>query len=386
MQFRDITGHKDEIKKLTALVDSGKIPHALLLHGPSGVGKTAVARAFVQYIGCTDRRDGDSCGRCPACLQTARLNNPDVHYIYPVVKGDFSVQLSANFIDEWKEYIEKYPYMPTEQWLEMINAGNSRPSILVPESEEIIRQASLSSYGDGLKTFFVWLPEKLNPAAANKLLKVIEEPFDDTLFVLVSNNPGEIISTIRSRLQDVEFKPLADADISGYLMTRGKSAEEAASLARIARGNMNKAFMLMENDGEMAQFRSDFIAVMRACYARKMTELRSYAETFAAYGREKSMRLLDYFARMIRESFISNLRCAPLESMTPEEKAFVAKFGPFINSANVEDMAREVDRAREDISRNANQKIVWFDLFIEFTRLIRTKGVKQASNSQEIHN
>ena len=379
MRFGDITGHGEELRKLAAMADGGRLPHALLLHGPSGVGKMMAARAFVQYLYCTDRRGGDSCGRCPNCLQTAKLNNPDVHFVYPIVKGKTPPRnLSADLADEWKEFLERYPYMSPEAWLDIIDAGNSRPMIHVTESEELLRLSTLSAYGDSYKVFVIWLPEKMNADAANRLLKVIEEPFSDTLFVLVSNNAGEILPTVRSRLQNVEFKPLPDEDIVAYFCRGGVPYEEALSLARIAGGNMNRASALIAEDGgETASFTDAFMGVMRAAYARKMVELKAFADTFAGWGREKSLRLLDYFARMVRESFISNLHCPALEAMTPKEKQFVERFGPYINAANVEELSEQIDRAREDISRNANQKIVWFDFLIELTRLIRTKGMKK---------
>lgn len=375
MQFKEIVGHKQEIEKLVNMADSGKVPHAMLFHGPSGIGKTAAARAFIQYINCDNPSGGDSCGKCAACLQTSKLNNPDVHYTFPIVKnGSSDLKLSEEYSEEWAGYLKEYPYMWPEKWNEAIKAGNSQPIIYVSESAEIMRLSSLSAYGKGYKIFLIWQPEKLQPAAANKLLKIIEEPFSDTIFIFISNNPGGIMPTIRSRLQGIEFRRLPEEEILKYLSLNGKSGDEALSIARIARGDMNKASMLMQSAGEYQEFALMFISVMRACYARKMPELRDYAEKFAGYGREKSMRLLDYFARMLRESFISNLSCDKLEAMTTGEKNFVARFGPFINAANIEEMVKETDRAREDISRNANQKIVWFDYMIELTRLIRTKN------------
>lgn len=375
MRFNEIIGHKAAVQKLRGMVDSGKIPHALLLHGPSGIGKMTVVRAFVQYLCCTGRQDGDSCGKCPACLQTSKLNNPDLHFIYPVLKrSNPSRGVSSDYWEEWKEYVSNHPFMPPEQWLESLDAGNSRPMIYVGESEEIVRLSSMSAYGNGFKIFVIWLPEKMNAEAANKLLKVIEEPYNDTLFILVSNNPAELIPTVRSRLQSVELCQLAESDIADFLMSRGTSPQEAATLAKIAGGNINKASQLILESGESSQFNADFIGVMRAAYARKMPELKNYSDKFAAYGREKCLRLLEHFGRMVRESFISNLKCPQLESMTTEEKQFVNKFGPFINAANVEDLSEEISRAYEDISRNANQKIVWFDLMIEITRLIRTRN------------
>lgn len=370
MKFADITGHKEAIGKLKGMVDSGKLPHALLLHGPVGVGKGRVALALLQYIYCESRTGGDSCGKCPACLQSQKLNNPDIHYVFPIVKKD-KLLISADYIEEWKEFLKISPYFSQEIWLDVINAGNSRPMIHVTESEEMLRVANLSAYGSGYKAFMVWLPEKMNAEAANRLLKLIEEPFEDTLFIFISNNPGEILPTVRSRLQGVEFKALTDMEVTTSLELKGVAHDEALSAAHISAGNMNKALALVSEEGETKEFISGFISVMRGAYSRNMPELRRLADLFAGYGREKSLRLLDYFGRMVRESFISNLKTQGLTAMMPEEQAFVAKFGPFVNAANVEEISRQIDRAREDISRNANQKIVWFDFMIEITRLIR---------------
>ena len=375
MQFREIVGHKREIERLVSMVDKAQIPHALLLFGQSGIGKMNVARALTQYMFCLDRRDGDSCGKCPNCLQTSKLNNPDIHYVFPIIKKD-KTDTSDDFMEEWKEFTEAYPYSSPEGWLKILNAGNSRPLIHVTESEQLIRKSTLSSYGDKYKVFVVWLPEKMNAEAANRLLKLVEEPFEDTFFIFVSNSPSEILPTILSRLQSVEFKALSNQDIKSFLIGKGKSQEEADSLLKLIKGNMNQALQLINENGEMVEFAKAFIEVMRAAYSRKMTNLRDLSESFAAYGREKSIRFLEYFTRMFRESFISNLRIESIEAMTMEEKSFVNKFGPFINEANIEELVMHAARAREDISRNANQKIVWFDFFIELTRLIRTKGIK----------
>lgn len=375
MRFADITGHKSLTHRLANLADSGQLPHALLLHGPSGIGKTNTARAFIQYICCTDRKDGDSCGKCAACIQNAALNNPDVHFVYPIVKKDKPAKnLSEDYIEEWKEFLTEHPFMPEQQWQLALEAGNTSPQIYVTQSVELLRQASLSSYGKGYKFFVVWLPEKLNAEAANRLLKMIEEPFEDTLFIMISNNPGEILGTIRSRLQSIEFQPLTESEIVDFAVGKGKSQEEGEYIARIARGNMNKAASLIEEGGELNEFNEIFIKVMRGAYARKMWDLKDLSDHLASFSREKASRILDYFARMIRESFISNLKCRPLQSMTPGEEKFVGNFGPFVNAANVEELLRETDRSREDIMRNANQKIVWFDYLINLTKLIRTKN------------
>lgn len=372
MRFSDIAGLEQEKRRLREMVDSGKIPHAILLHGKEGIGKTMLARALVQYINCKDRRDGDSCGHCPSCLQTMNLNHPDVHFVYPVTKKKSSSPVSKDYIEEWRTMLENYPFMQPEKWLETISAGNTQPVIYVTESEEIVRISSLTTYSSEYKIFLIWQPEKMNQEAANKLLKVIEEPFSDTLFILVSNEESKLLPTVRSRLQGIKVMPQTDVEIAGWLASKHNLPEkECLRIARIADGNPVKAEELVRNEGEIKEFTNYFIETTRNAYARKVDELRNLSEKFAALGREKSMRLLHYFSRMVRENFIFNLKVESLTAMTREEEAFSLRFSPFINYRNIEEISNEIDRAISDVGRNANQKIVWFDLMLRLMVLLR---------------
>lgn len=290
MKFSDIAGHKETIDALRSTVDSGRIPHAILLSGISGIGKFRLARAFAQYVHCRHRHDGDSCGVCPSCLQHQKHNNPDLHFIYPVVKRD-GAQVSTDFIDQWKTMLSEWSYMPPEKWNEIIQAGNSQPAIFVNESEDIISRVSLSAYQENYKIFLIWLPEKLRPEAANKLLKVIEEPFEDTLFILVSNDDSRLLPTIFSRTQRFNMRPLADSDISDHLMlNRGIDPAIAEAAARIAEGSMGKAEQLACHPDEIMEFSALFKETMRMAYALKARELRIISESCASMGREKLIR------------------------------------------------------------------------------------------------
>lgn len=371
MKFQDITGHKDIIASLRGVVDSGKIPHAFLFSGISGIGKMRVARALAQYIHCRNPKDGDSCGVCPSCLQHQKFNNPDLHFSYPIVKKKDGPQISKDMIDSWKEMLTLHSYMPPEKWNELIKAGNSQPSIYVTESEDIISRASLSAFQEDFKIFIMWLPEKLRPEAANKLLKIIEEPFEDTIFILVSNNDSKILPTILSRTQRYNFKPIPEDDLRQNLMSSGIEAEMAEDAARISGGSLQKADEISCHPEELLEFSDIFKNIMRAAYALKAKTLKELSETCASFGREKLLRFLDYCARMIRENYIYNYGLPSLVLMTKEEESFSSRFSPFIHDGNVEQLSEEIARASRDIERNGNSKIVMFDLMLLISRLVR---------------
>lgn len=383
MKFKDITGHSEIIEALRATVDSGKIPHAFLFNGISGIGKHRTARALAQYIHCKNRKDGDSCGVCPSCLQHQKHNNPDLHYVYPVIKKD-GVQISKDMIEPWREMLDEYSYMAPEKWNELLKAGNSQPSIYVFESDEIISRASLSAYQEDFKIFIIWLPEKLRPEAANKLLKIIEEPFEDTIFILVSNNDSKILPTILSRTQRFNFKPLSEEDIRKLLVSKGVEGEMAKDAAHIANGSLQKADEFACHPEELMEFSNIFKDMMRAAYALKAKNLKEISELISGFGREKLIRYLDYSARMIRENYIYNLGIPSIVLMSREEEDFSKKFSPFVHDGNVERIIEEISKATRDIERNGNSKIVTFDLMLYLSRLLRMPKMTTLPGIEEV--
>lgn len=372
MKFADIAGHADTIDALRRMADSGKIPHAILLSGISGIGKFRLARAFAQYVHCSNHRNGDSCGSCPSCLQHQKLNNPDLHFIYPVVKRDGS-SISLDFIDPWKQMISDWSYMPPEKWSELLQAGNSQPAIFVNESEYIVSRASLSAFQEDYKIFLIWLPEKLRIEAANKLLKIIEEPFEDTIFILVSNDDSKLLPTIFSRTQRFNLRPLSADDIASHLSAaKGVDMDLARAASRIAEGSLAKAETLACHPDEILEFSDLFKDSMRMAYALKAQALKKISEKCAAMGREKLLRFLSYCSRMVRENFIYNMKMPQISLMTPDEEQFSFRFSPFIHEGNVEGLSAEISRAANDIERNANAKIVMFDLLLLISQGVRT--------------
>ena len=298
-----------------------------------------------------------------------------MHFVYPIVKSKQKHQLvSTDMADAWRNFLSCGNYASWQRWLDIIDAGNSRPGIYVEESAEILRKLNISNFSARYKVMVVWLPEKLQGEAANKLLKIIEEPFDDTKFIFVSNDPASILPTILSRLQRVAVTRLSNDEIAAILVdTRGVDPQAAVQLAYISDGNACTALDAVETAGEFDEFMELFQDIMRKAYMRDVKALRDNGDTVAAMGREKSLRFLAYCARMVRENFIYNLGRQDLVRLTGAEARFSSRFAPFINAANADDMMRLFDEAAADISRNANAKIVMFDTLLHLIVLILRK-------------
>lgn len=369
MKFSDIIGHNSTISALRDLVDADRIPHAILIGGPSGIGKMRLARALISYIYCIDRHDGDSCGKCPACIQTEHFNNPDVHYIFP--RTGAASKSTESFLPQWFDFLDSSSFMPPEGWAARIESGNTVPVIYRSDADEISRTASLSSYAYRYKTYVIWLPERMQPQCANALLKLLEEPYPDTIFILVSNEPDKLLPTIFSRTQRFNLKPLSEDDISRMLSGAGLPIPEAVEVSRLAEGSMLKAIDIAGEGGEINEFSSYYIQMMRLAYTRNAASLRMMSEAIAALGREKTGRFLAYCARMTRESFICNLHNPQLNVMTKTETDFNARFSPFVNHKNVERIMSEIERAHTDVLRNGNGKLVLFDFMLKLMMQLR---------------
>lgn len=375
MRFSDIPGHDKVKANLRALVDSDQIPHAVLLSGPSGSGKMMLARAYAQYLHCQSPVGAEPCGRCDNCRLHENLSHPDLHFIYPIVKSEKLKRfVSADLSEQWLKMIARYPAMPYEKWLEIIEAGNSQPLIYVDEADSIVNADAYPPYKARYKIFLIWLPERMNVEAANKLLKVIEEPSDGTLFILVSDNDLQLLPTIFSRVQRFNAGRLSDSEVAQYLSTKfNYNPYEAERLAAICNGSLIAADEFGTHTGENEEFLALYQDIMRSAYAKRVARLKALSDKMHGFGREKIRRFLQYMARMVRENFIYNIRQPLLTTMTREEEAFSTKFSPFIDYHNVEDFAGETDNALRDIERNGNPKLILFDYFIHIIILLHRK-------------
>ena len=373
MKFSDIIAHDSAKRRLKSFVDSDRIPHAILIEGPEGIGKFALARAFAQYVHCENPHNGDSCGRCPSCIQHQSFNHIDTHFIFPVVKRKGrTTAISDDYIEEWREFLSENPYMDFEKWLEALDNINAQPQIYVDESADLIHKLNFTSHKAKYKIVLLWLPERMKIECANKLLKLIEEPHNDTLFVLVSNDAKQILSTIYSRTQRIEMLRLGTHDVASYL-TKKHAIDDATanSIAYLSEGNINKAEKELNLTKESSRFFSLFVELMRLAYQRKTHDLKRWSVDVSSLGREQEIKFLAYCQRLIRENFIYNLNVNGLNYMNNEESQFSVNFAKFITERNVEKLISVLNKAQSDIAGNANAKIVFFDLSVKVILLLK---------------
>ncbi len=376
MKFSEVIGQQDVQERLVQMVREDRLPHAIMLCGPNGSGKMALAVAFACYLlGKSDNPDNPEKPESP---MLAKLEHPDLHFTYPTIKlpsmSTDHKPVSDDFAREWHELIMQGPYFTLDQWLNAIGAENQQAIITAGESDELVRKLSLKSSQGGYKVSIIWLPERMNIECANKLLKLIEEPPTQTVFLMVCEEPDKLLETIRSRVQRIDTKKI-DNDIvrQALIDRRGISEDAAQRISRLANGSWLKALEALQAGTENEQFLDLFIMLMRLAYQRKVRDLRKWSETMAGFGREKQKRFLQFFLRMLRENFMYNFQQEELIYMTQEEEDFAKNFARFINEANILQLYDLANLAIRDIGQNANAKIVFFDFALRIIVLLIQK-------------
>lgn len=372
MLFKDIIGHKDIRQRLITSLQAGRISHAQLFAGSTGYGSLALALAFAQYVFCTGDKKEDSCGCCPSCKKMQKLIHPDLHFVFPVVRKAKS-PVSDEYINEWRNLLLKSPYFNLEDWQSAMGVeDNAQAAIYTEESANILRKLNLKAFESDYKIMILWLPEKMNPECSNKLLKIVEEPYDKTLFLMVSEHPEQLIATIRSRTQKIHIPPLEKEEIKQHLTAeKGINEEKAGEYAHIAAGNWYKALRLLNESEEQVYNQEKFICLMRLCWERKMVSVNEWVNEISSIGRERQKSFLSHTLRMLRENFIKNFGLSSLNYMTEREKNFSVKFSPYVHEGNITPLSEEFERAYHDIGRNGNARIIFTDLCIKVMQNIR---------------
>lgn len=373
--FDNIIGQKEYIASLRTAIDNNRLPHALLISGNEGTGGLALAYAAAQYLICPHRHDGDACGQCPQCLQLGKLQHPDVHFVFPVVrkKNQKETPISLDYMGEWREAFLNDHYLTLNAWTTMSSEENKQAGIFVAEANNIIKTLSVKPFESDYRVMIIWLPEKMNEETANKLLKIIEEPNDMTHFFFVSQEPERIIGTIQSRVQRINLPPIADVDIQQALVSRFDCPQEKAiDYARMSHGSYVEALKLLHDDEERSFYFTKFCEMMRLSYAKKLFEMKEWSEEMSGIGRERQKAYLQYAQQMIRENFIMNFNTPSLNYLNESERTFSSRFHAFVNYNNVAGIMDELALAEKDIMQNVNAKMVLFDLSLKLIMLLKS--------------
>jgi len=374
MNFSDIPGQKEIIRKLISSVRSERVSHAQLFTGPEGCGSLALALAYGKYVSCENRSQYDSCGTCKSCVKYEKMIHPDLHFVFPVIKDKKTNEpVSDNYIEQWRDFVRRDPYFGLNRWLDSIEVGNAQGLIFASEASEILKKLGLKAFESDFKIMIIWLPEKMHPSTANKLLKLIEEPPEKTLFLLVSEESDKVLPTILSRCQLVKIPSFKNEDISAYLIERFRIHKaKADDISRVSNGNINRAIELCENEDSSLLNLDRFKNLMRFAWKRDIVSLIAWSEEVAAIGREPQKSFLSFSLRLTRENLMLTLDQLKnrLVFMTGEEAEFSSKFHPFINQENIYSITEELNNAFAHIEANGNPKIIFLDLGLKITRLI----------------
>lgn len=368
MLFSNTFGQNKIQDSLVQLVDADRIPHAMLFLGPAGSGKLAMAMALAQYILCSQRQDGTSCGTCKHCLKAQKLVHPDMHFSYPTIGSN---RVSTDFLPQWRSEVLKNPYFSINQWLQAIGAENKQGNINKGECLRIIKQLSLKSFESDYKILILWLPEYLQKEG-NRLLKLIEEPPEKTIFILVAESAERILNTILSRCQIVKFPALSDEVILENLIAKeGVAKEQAAAVAYLANGNYNEALVLLrevENDNANL-----FLDWMRKCYKGNGAELVPWAIEFAALGRERQKYFFQYGLHFMRELMVYLLTGNETVRLRNAELNTAKNLAKVVSFEQLEPISQLFNECSYFIERNANAKILGLDASIRMHQIFKHK-------------
>ncbi|PCJ00652.1 MAG: DNA polymerase III subunit delta' [Flavobacteriales bacterium] len=379
MQFKKIIGHQNVKKRLINSVNEGRISHAQLFLGPEGCGNLPLAIAYAQYISCLEKSEMDSCGECQSCIKYEKLIHPDLHFVFPVASSAEvkDKPTSTKYIAQWREAILDEPYLSLAHWQNRIETGNKQLLISKNESEDILKILSLKTYESEYKVMIIWYPERFNIASGNKLLKIIEEPPNKTLFILVAQDSEQVLTTILSRTQLVKVGRIQEEVLQAELVKKySLEASVAHKIAHQSDGNFITAQKLIEHSATEEEFHDLFKDWMRSAFKGNVAGLIIWSENMAniSFGREKQKQFLKYSLHIFRESLMKNYGDAEMERVASNEVKFLSNFSPYIHGANCIEIIELFNDASYHIERNANPKILFLDVSLKLTKLLRVEA------------
>ncbi|MGW9684583.1 DNA polymerase III subunit [Flagellimonas sp. 2504JD1-5] len=382
MLFKDVLGLEHIKNHLVSTAESGRVAHAQLFVGREGTGTLPMAVAYAQYLLCGNTEGENQGGDLVCNAKCDSLAHPDLHFAFPVSTSDKikSHAVSDHYLEDWRQFVKEQPYGNLFDWYRLIGIEKKQGQIGVDEAQDVVKKLALKSYEGGFKILIIWMAEKMNIAAANKLLKLIEEPPNKTILLLVAEDEEQIISTIRSRCQILHFPPLSESAIAKALINKGLQESEANSIAHEANGNFNKALDLVNKDSEDLVFERWFVQWVRSAFKAKgnkgaIQELILWSDEVAKTGREVQKQFLNYCLRAMRQALLLNYSAHELVYLKIHmEKFDLSKFAPFVHEGNIEQIVEELEKAIFHVERNGNSKIIFTDLSIKLTRLLHTKA------------
>ena len=367
MRFADIIGNKSAVDALTSMADSGRVAHAMLFYENEGCGALPLALAYIQYLNCTDPKDGDSCGECPSCRQMAKLIHPDVHYVFPVNKGPKASDdkpTSESYIKYWRELVLSNPYFMEADLQKAIGIESKTGLIAVAEAKSIISKLSLTAVADGYKAVIFYLPEKMNQETANRLLKMVEEPPVNTVFLFITHAPEKVLQTIFSRCQSLRVLPLDKEQVQAVLEEKmGVAPSEAQAKAALSGGSVGMALSMIGDKEEYNRFMDLFADMMRALVGRDLSTALDCGEAIASLeSREKQKAFCTFAGECIRKIFMLQQKLPQLAGVPEEEEAFYAEMAQKCGRKFCSKTITNIEKVAYMIDRNVNSKILFCDL------------------------
>ncbi|MBI2257433.1 MAG: DNA polymerase III subunit delta [Flavobacteriia bacterium] len=369
MFFKDVIGQNELKSHLIREIKNEKVSHAQLFLGQSGYGTLPLALAFIQYLFCENKRENDSCGVCASCKKNLDLQHPDIHFTFPIVLAED--KFCDPLLPRWREIIKEKPYFSYEDWTEKIDKKLRKPVIGTDESAQIVRKLALKSYEGGYKVLLIWKADEMNHVFANKILKILEEPPEKTLIILIAENQENLLQTIVSRTQIVKIPFILQSELSAHIQNKfSLESSLADSIASQSEGNYIQASYLISGEDIQAKNREIFIQLMRCAFKKNAIDMINWAEEISQFGKEKQKNFLTYSLYMLRHCLLKNYQMGMLSMLSKEEEEFLKNFARFITNNNIFKFYDFINQAYFFLDRNANPKLVFTNMAFNSMRYI----------------